>query len=387
MKFLFASDSFKGSLSSEKIIELLTKTAKEVFPDCETLGIPMADGGEGTTAAVLACTGGRWQEVTVRGPLGKPVTARYGICPGREAAMEMAGASGLPLVPVKERDPRRTGTWGTGEMIADALARGIRRITIAIGGSATNDGGMGALTALGVRFLDAKGRELSGCGADLGKVAAIDASGLLPAVRETQFTVMCDVDNPLLGPDGATWTFGAQKGASEAVQRELEAGMVHYAGCLQAFLGAPSVDTVNFPGAGAAGGLGAALKTFLHAELKSGGETGLELVGFDRLLDGVDCVITGEGRIDWQSAHGKVISGVAAHCRKNEIPVIALVGSMGKNAEKTYECGIRTILPIVEGPVSLEEAMEKAETLYEGAARRMFRLLQIGIGMKKQNKK
>ena len=378
MKFLFASDSFKGSLSSERIVELLTKSAKEIFPDCETLGIPMADGGEGTAKAVLACTGGLWKEVSVRGPLGETVTARYGICPGGEAVLEMAEASGLPLVPVKDRDPSRTGTWGTGEMIADALNRGIRRIIIAIGGSATNDGGMGAMTALGVKFLDDEGNLLSGCGADLAKVASIDAGGLLPAVKECRFTVMCDVDNPLLGPDGATWTFGAQKGASEVMQQELENGMLHYAGCLQSFLGASSLETVDFFGAGAAGGLGAALKIFLNAELKSGVETVLDLVDFDSLLDDVDCVITGEGRIDWQSAHGKVISGVAGRCRKKEIPVIALVGGMGKDAEKTYECGIGTIFPTVEGPISLDEALEKAELLYESAARRMFRMLRIG---------
>ncbi len=388
MKFVFASDSFKGSLSSERMIELLTEAANEVFPGCETLGIPMADGGEGTVAAVLSCVGGSWRSVEVHGPLGQPVTARYGIFDS-EAVMEMAEASGLPLVVPEKRDPRQTGTWGTGEMILDALNQGIRRITIAIGGSATNDGGMGAMRALGVRFLDERGKELSGTGADLHRVKFIDRSGLHPAVKETRFTVMCDVDNPLLGPEGAAWTFGAQKGASAQVQEELEAGMSHYAEILRKMArkdvpGCEDADMVNFPGAGAAGGLGAALKVFLHAEMKSGVETVLDLVDFDSLLDGVDCVITGEGRIDWQSAHGKVISGVAGRCCERNIPVIALVGGMGKDADETYACGIGTIFPTVEGPASLEYVMEHAEELYSGAARRMFRLLRIGtrIGRK-----
>lgn len=386
MKFLFASDSFKGSLSSAEIHQLLSQAAREIFPNCETVSVPMADGGEGTMEAVVSAAGGSFRTVNVQGPLGNGqtdktdasnlVSARYGILPGDTALVEMAEASGLYLVPEEKRDPRDTSTYGTGQLIRDALEQGARAVTIAIGGSATNDGGMGAMAALGVTFLDRDGKELAGCGKDLGRVETIDLSGIHPAVSETHFTVMCDVDNPLLGPDGAAWTFGAQKGASPAVQEELEAGMCHYAEVLQKTFG---TDIKSAPGAGAAGGLGAALLVFLGAEMKSGVETVLELTDFDRVSEGAALVVTGEGRIDWQSAHGKVVSGVARHCAAKHIPVIAVVGGMGKNAEATYEAGISSIFTTSEGPAELSYVMEHAGELYLSAARRMFRVLRAGM--------
>ena len=306
MKFVFASDSFKGTLSSIRTGELLTAAAEEVFPGCSCKTVPMADGGEGTAEAVILATGGKWVPVEVRGPLGEPVSAGYGLLPGGTAIIEMASASGLVLVPPEQRDPRNTSTYGTGELIAAALKAGCTELTIAIGGSATNDGGMGCSRALGVRFLDASGHELEGKGGDLAKVAHIDASGLLPAAKAANFTIMSDVDNPLLGPDGATFTFGPQKGAIPEIRDELEAGMENYAQVLERDLGS---DT-GFPGAGAAGGLGAALKIFLGAQMRSGSDAVLDLVHFDEDLKDADFVITGEGRIDWQSAHGKVVSGV-----------------------------------------------------------------------------
>ena len=307
MKFLFASDSFKGTLSSEQIITLLDAAAKNVFPDCETMGIPVADGGEGTIDAVISVLHGSIHEVDVHGPLMEEVVSRYGETGNGAAVIEMAAASGLPMVPVDKRDPRVTTTYGTGELIKTALDRGCRDITIAIGGSATNDGGMGAMRALGIRFLDENGEALSGCGNDLARVADIDISGLHSAVKDARFTIMCDVNNPLTGPDGATYTFGKQKGGSPEILDELEQGMIHYAALIREKMG---TDVDQIPGSGAAGGLGAAFCVFLKAEMKSGIETVLDLIHFDELLEGVDLVITGEGRIDWQSAFGKVPSGI-----------------------------------------------------------------------------
>ncbi len=372
MNFLFASDSFKGSLSSAKTAELLTRAAKAVFPDCRCDWVPMADGGEGTAEAVIMASGGEWVPLTVTGPLGRPAEAGYGLLPGGRCIIEMASASGLVLVDPSLRDPRNTSTYGTGELIAAALKKGCRDVTIAIGGSATNDGGMGCARALGVRFLDGSGAELEGRGRDLARVARIDASGLLPEVKETVFTVMSDVDNPLLGPDGATFTFGPQKGAVPAIRDELEAGMANYAAVLQRDL---SADT-DFPGAGAAGGLGAALRIFLGAQMRSGSDAVLDLVGFDALLANADIVITGEGRIDWQSAHGKVVSGVGKRCRKAGVPCIALVGGMGEKAEEMLDL-VDSILPIVKGPCTLEYAMEHAEELYADAALRLMRMLSV----------
>ena len=217
MKFLFASDSFKGTLTSEQIIALLTEAAKKVFPDCETVGIPVADGGEGTIDAVISVLHGSVHEVNAHGPLMEEVVSYYGESGDGAAVIEMAVSSGLPMVPVNKRDPRVTTSYGTGELIKTALDRGCRDITIAIGGSATNDGGMGAMRALGIRFLDENGEELSGCGNDLARVADIDIRGLHGAVKDAKFTIMCDVNNPLTGPDGATYTFGMQKGGTPKI--------------------------------------------------------------------------------------------------------------------------------------------------------------------------
>lgn len=376
MKFLFASDSFKGTLSSEQIITLLDAAAKNVFPDCETMGIPVADGGEGTIDAVISVLHGSIYEVDVHGPLMEEVVSRYGETGNGAAVIEMAAASGLPMVPVDKRDPRVTTTYGTGELIKTALDRGCRDITIAIGGSATNDGGMGAMRALGIRFLDENGEALSGCGNDLARVADIDISGLHSAVKDARFTIMCDVNNPLTGPDGATYTFGKQKGGSPEILDELEQGMIHYAALIRKKMG---TDVDQIPGSGAAGGLGAAFCVFLKAEMKSGIETVLDLIHFDELLEGVDLVITGEGRIDWQSAFGKVPSGIGNRCRKKGIPAIAIVGGMGDKAEMIFDHGIDSIITTINGAMGLDEALERAEELYAGAAERAFRMVKAGM--------
>lgn len=379
MRLLFASDSFKGSLSSEQIIRLLTDSANRVFPGCETFGVPIADGGEGTVDAVIAVTKGEMREITVHGPLMEDAKASYGVFHGDSAIIEMAAASGLPMVPTEKRNPLHTTTYGTGELIKDALDAGYRKLSIAIGGSATNDGGMGAMRALGVRFLDASGEELMGFGSDLGKVADIDVSGIHPGVAEAEITVMCDVNNPLTGPDGATYTFGKQKGGTPEILEELEAGMKQYASVIREKLGQ---DVDKIAGAGAAGGLGAALCVFLHAELKSGIETVLDLIDFDHLLEGTDLVVTGEGRIDWQSAFGKVPSGIGMRCKNKGVPAVAIVGGMGNGAEKIYEFGVESIVPTINGAMDISEALERAEELYADAADRLFRMIKVGMQMK-----
>lgn len=373
MKFLFASDSFKGTLSSRRTAELLTRAAQEIFPGCECRCLEVADGGEGTTEAVLSAAGGRRMEAMVCGPLWERRKACYAALDGRRAVMEMAAASGLPLVPAELRDPRNTTSYGTGELIRGALDKGFRDLSIAIGGSATNDGGIGCMRALGVRFLDGDGNELSGCGGDLIKIRSIDRSGLDPRLRDTHVTVMCDVTNPLCGENGATRTFGKQKGGTPEILDELEAGMENYRELLRREFG---IDMDEEPGAGAAGGLGAALLSFLRAELRSGIETVLDLIEFDKKLEGVSLVVTGEGRADWQSAFGKVMQGVGRRCLRQGVPAVAIVGSMGDGAEQIFDYGIESMITTVNGVMPLEEALERAEELYLGAARRLFRMLR-----------
>ena len=376
MKFLFASDSFKGTLSSERVIELLTKAAKNVFPECEVLGVPIADGGEGTVEALISVAKGNKQIVQVHGPLMELTESYYGIIHEDTAVIEMAAASGLTMIPESRRNPLITTTYGTGELIKEVLDAGYRKIFIAIGGSATNDGGMGAMSALGIRFFDKDGNSLQGTGAELSKVADIDVSGLHPGVTQAEITVMCDVNNPLTGPEGATYTFGKQKGATPEILDEIEEGMKHYAEIIRDKFG---VDANKIPGAGAAGGLGAALCIFLQAKMVSGIETVLDLIDFQSLLNGVDIVITGEGRIDWQSAYGKVPSGVGKRCKEKGVPVIAIAGGIGEGAEKIYDFGVESIVSTISGAMKIEEALERAEELYTSAAERLFRIIKVGM--------
>ena len=378
MKLLFASDSFKGSLSSEKTAELLKEAAEEVFGECETDSVPVADGGEGTVDAVIQAEHGERVELTVHGPLMEEARAYYGVF-GDSAVIEMASASGLPMVPEHLRNPMNTTTYGTGELIKDALDRGYRNISIAIGGSATNDGGMGCARALGVRFLDENGEELEGFGRDLIHVRQIDVSGLDERIQETKITVMCDVTNPLCGKDGATWTFGRQKGADEAMQKKLEEGMCNYRDVIKATFG---IDCDKVQGAGAAGGLGAALKVYLQGVMKSGIDTVLDLIHFDDRLEGVTMVVTGEGRTDWQSCFGKVMQGVGMRSKARGIPVLGLSGSLGKGALDICRCGVSSLMTTVNAPMPLSEALENAEQLYYEGAVRMFRFVKTGMELK-----
>ncbi len=379
MKFLFASDSLKGTLSSEQTSELLTKAAGEVFEDCECEGIPVADGGEGTTDAVVRAVHGEIRRVTVHGPLMEPEEAFYGILDKRRAVMEMAAASGLPMLAPDQLDPRKTTSYGTGELLKAILDQGCTDIFVAIGGSATNDGGMGCMRALGVKFLDRYGNELAGRGEDLGKVAKIDSSGLDPRLRELKITAMCDVTNPLCGENGATYTFGPQKGGTAEMLDELERGMQNYR---EVIIREYGVDPDEMPGSGAAGGLGAALLVFLNAALKSGIETVLDLIDFDKKLEGVSLVVTGEGRADRQSCFGKVMQGVGSRCKRAGIPAIALVGSIAEGAEQIFDYGIDSIMTTVNAAMSLEDALENTEDLYYRAAVRMFRLVRAGMQLR-----
>lgn len=378
MKLLFASDSFKGTLTSDQTIELLTKAAEEVFGSCETSGVPVADGGEGTTDAVVKARSGEIITVPVHGPLMEMEQGFYGRLSDTEAILEMAAASGLPMVPEEKRNPLNTTTYGTGELLKAALDAGYTEIAIAIGGSATNDGGMGFASALGIRFLDQDGNVLEGRGENLEKVAHIDMSGLDPAIQKAHFTVMCDVTNPLCGPNGATYTFGKQKGGTPEILDRLEKGMQNYRDVIIREFG---INPDEIQGSGAAGGLGAALKVFLHAEMKSGIETVLDLIDFDARLEGVDLVVTGEGRTDWQSCFGKVMQGVGDRSAKHQVPVAALCGGLGPDYEKIYAHGIRSIMTTVDGPMPLKEALDNASELYYKGAIRMFRFLQTGMQM------
>ena len=380
MKFLFASDSFKGSLSSAQTIELLGKAAKAVFGEENVAfdGVAVADGGEGTVEAVVSAVNGRILETEVHGPLMEKRTATYGDLGDKKAVIEMAAASGLPLVPPEKRNPLYTTSFGTGEMILDALNRGFNDISVAIGGSATNDGGMGCLSALGIRFLDAEGKELRGFGEDLEKVAEIDDSGLDPRAREMSLTVMCDVTNPLCGKDGATYTFGPQKGATQEILSRLEAGMQNYRDIIFRKYG---VNADELQGTGAAGGLGAALSIILGGKMKRGIDTVLDLIHFDERLEGVDLVVTGEGRTDWQSCFGKVMQGIGSRSMAKGIPAVGLSGGLGKGAAQIFDCGIESLMTTVDSPMELSEAMDRAEELYYLGAVRMFRFIRTGMRM------
>ena len=379
MKFLFASDSLKGTISSEKTVELLTRAAQEVFENCECIGVPIADGGEGTTDAVVKATEGEKIEVLVHGPLMRLEKSYYGKLDAERVIVEMAAASGLPMVELEARNPLKTTSFGTGELLKAAIEAGFKSITIAIGGSATNDGGMGCMRALGMRFLDAQGNELEGKGEDLIKVRKIDTSQMDQRIKDIDFTVMCDVNNPLCGENGATYTFGRQKGGTPQILDELEAGMRNYRNVIIQEYG---IDPDKIPGAGAAGGIGAAFSVFQKANLKSGIEAILDLIHFDRLLEGVSLVVTGEGCTDWQSCFGKVVQGVGKRCQKYKVPAVALVGSMGQGATDIFKYGIASIVTTVNAVMSLEEALENAEILYYEGALRLFRLLKAGVDIK-----
>jgi glycerate kinase len=338
--------------------------------------VPIADGGEGTVEALVAATGGRLEHAAVKGPLGEPVRAAWGVLgDGQTAVIEMAAASGLPLIPRDRRDPRVATTFGTGELVRAALDAGLTRIIVGIGGSATNDGGTGMARALGVRFLDAAGVELPAGGAALARLHRIDLSGLDSRLATLDLLVACDVDNPLTGPRGASAVYGPQKGATPEVVRELDLALSRFAEVAKEATGR---DVAERPGAGAAGGLGAGLLYFTPARLRPGVAIVLEAVGFAALVQGAALVITGEGRTDFQTAMGKAPVGLAAVAKAHGVPVVCLAGGLGKGADDVLLKGIDALASVPPQPMSLEEAMARGPELIEAATARVCRLLRLG---------
>ena len=377
MKVIVAMDSFKGSLSSNELANSVEQGIKRVYPDAEVIKIPVADGGEGTVESLVEGTDGNFVEVSVANPLLIPVKAKYGILgDGKTAVIEMATASGLPLVPIDKRNPMKTTTYGTGEMIKDAISEGCREFLIGIGGSATNDGGIGMMKALGVKFYGKNNIELGHGGEQLSKVRKIDISNLLPEIKECKFLIACDVDNPFYGLNGAAHVYGRQKGATEEMVLELDNGLKHFSEVVKQDL---NIDIANVPGAGAAGGLGGGFLAFLNGELRPGIDIVLEEVGLKDKLEGVDFVITGEGRMDFQSVMGKAPVGVAKLAKTKNIPVIALAGGVADDAGEVHNHGIDSIFSIMNYPMTLEEAMEpkRASILVEKNVEEIFRLIKI----------
>ena len=374
MRIVVAPDSYKGSACALSVAAAMQRGILRVFPEAEVIQLPIADGGEGTVAALVAATGGEIRHCAVSGPLGECVDAAWGILgDGRTAVIEMAAASGLTLVAGERRDARRASTRGTGELMRAALDAGLRRIIIGIGGSATNDGGSGMARALGVRFVDANGRELAEGGAALAALARIEIDAIDARLAETEITVACDVDNPLCGERGASAVFGPQKGASAAVVAELDSALAHFADCARRATGR---DVARLPGAGAAGGLGAGLLFFTPARLKPGVDIVLAATGFAERVRDAAFVITGEGRTDYQTAFGKAPVGVARLAKQFGVPVFCLSGGLGDGADDVLAHGIDAVLSICDRPMALAECIEEAPALIEAGAARLCRIVK-----------
>ncbi|MEA1911558.1 MAG: glycerate kinase [Spirochaetota bacterium] len=378
MKILIAPDSFKGSATSRRAAEAIGKGVHQIFPDAELIQIPVADGGEGTVEALTESMNGEIIHTEVQDPLGQVVNAEYGILPDKVAVIEMASASGLTLIPDNKRNPLITSTYGTGQLILDAMERGCWEIIIGIGGSATNDGGTGMARALGFRFLDSQGQELPEGGGALSDLSDIDDSGMDERIVKTKVLVACDVTNPLTGTEGASHIYGAQKGASASDIQHLDEALGNLAKIVNSKY---CRANENIPGAGAAGGLGYGLMEFCGGELKSGIEIVLDLIKFDSYLDGVDLVISGEGRIDGQSVYGKVPVGIAGRAKKKNIPVLVVVGDIGPKVDAVYEHGIDAVMSSVNKAMSLEEAMSNSYELLIDSSSRAMRMIKIGMAL------
>lgn len=372
MKIVIAPQGFKGNLTALEVARAIETGVKRIVPDALTVLKPMADGGEGTVQALVDATGGEIVTTGVTGPLGEHVSAHWGILSDKvTAVIEMASASGLPLVPREKLNPLVATTYGTGELIRAALDRGCRKLIIGIGGSATNDGGAGMAQALGARFLDAEGKELPPGGAALARLEHIDVSRLDPRLEGFEVTLASDVNNPLCGPRGASAIYGPQKGATPELVKQLDAALAHYADVIRNDLG---VNFRDVPGAGAAGGLGMGLMVFLKARLIPGIDVVIEATNLVADLEGADLVFTAEGRIDCQSAMGKVPTGVALKAKDFGSPVIALAGEVADDCQVVYEQGIDAVLSIAPGPVSLEQSMAVADKYISNAAECAMRL-------------
>ena len=378
MKIVLAPDSFKGNLTSLQVATAFEKGIKRVIPNANCIKVPMADGGEGTVQSLIDAAGGKFIRKKVTGPAGKPVTARYGMLANKETAViEMAEASGLPLVKGKDKNPLKTTTYGTGELILDAINRGAKKIIIGIGGSATVDGGAGMAQALGVKFHDKQGREIRepGAGGMLARIARIDIGGLDPRIRKTQIIVASDVTNPLSGKTGAAYVFGPQKGATPAMVRKLDTNLRQFGNLIKRDL---RKDVRKLRGAGAAGGLGAGLVAFTRAKLKSGIDIVVETTGLHEYIKGADLVITGEGRVDFQTAFGKTPAGVAKAARKLKVPTVVIGGGITDDAHSVFAYGIDGLASACARDMALDEAISHSRMHLANAAERVIRLVLIG---------
>lgn len=375
LSVLIASDSFKGSASSLQIADLLEQGIVRVVPDATVKKVAIADGGEGTLDAIVSARAGEVREVEVTGPIGENVVAHYGLLEDGLAIIEMAESSGITLIDQTPENSVRASTFGVGETILDAIAHGAKQIYIGLGGSATSDGGAGMAKALGIRFLDANGEDIP-CGLKgLEFLDSIDCSEVAPELAGVEFVALTDVTNPLTGPTGAVAIYGPQKGIPQSEIEKYDTWMKKYAEVLAQVTGR---DIDSIPGAGAAGGLGAALAAFCNAKIARGIESVLDIIGLDELLVGVDLVITGEGRMDAQSAFGKAPVGVALRAKAKGIPVVAVVGSRAEDLGEVYQNGIGLVVPLALGPITLEECMEQTAALVPVAGESAMRAFLLG---------
>ncbi|HOB91694.1 MAG: glycerate kinase [Bacillota bacterium] len=376
MRILIAPDSFKGCLTALEVGNALKDGILSVCSEAVVDVVPMADGGEGTVRSLVDASSGKILTAEVLDPLGRPVTAEYGIMgDGHTAVIEMAAASGLPLLKDYERNPRVTSTYGTGQLIEAALDAGATKLIVGIGGSATNDGGAGMAQALGARLLDRSGNEIQRGGAALKDLAAIDVSGMDSRLSDVEIIVACDVTNPLTGPKGATAVYGRQKGATEEMIEELDRALANYARVIREQL---HKDVEDVSGAGAAGGLGAGMLAFLNAALRPGVDIVIEATRLADRVTGCDLVITGEGRLDSQTSHGKTPMGVARVARAQNVPVVGVAGQVAADAEVLYDLGFSALVPIADGPMTLEESFERAGELLRRTGARIMRLIGLG---------
>lgn len=373
MKIVIAPDSYKGSLTAKEVAEAIERGINRLKSNIFIDKIPMADGGEGTVQSLVDATGGTIVYTKVFDPLMREIESFYGILGDKKTAViEMSSASGLPLLSQEERNPLITTTFGTGQLLLHALDNGCRNFIIGIGGSATNDGGIGMLKALGVEFLDKNNKDIGNGGEALGKLCFIDVSKLDSRIKDISITVACDVDNPLYGPKGASIVFGPQKGATEDMVRILDNNLKHYADIIEKHL---SISIGNVAGSGAAGGLGGGLMAFFNAKLKKGIDIVIEATKLEAQIKTADLIITGEGTIDYQTKFGKTPYGVAKIAKKYNIPVIAIAGSLGEGANDLYKEGFSSIFSISNKPMTLEDSIKNGVSLLEDTAERILRAI------------
>lgn len=389
-KIILIPDSFKGTMPSAEICSIMERTLEKWYPETEIISIPVADGGEGSVDAFLTAAGGEKVNVTVKGPYFEDIPSFYGILPDGTAVVEMAAAAGLPLVGDRLH-AERTTTYGVGQLILNAVQRGCRKIILGLGGSCTNDGGTGAAAALGAVFRDGNGESFIPVGATLKDIFSIELAGVGEKLGQAEIIAMCDIDNPLCGPNGAAAVFGPQKGADEYTVKLLDEGLLHMAEVIGMQAGSKgtmrnaagidgskaAVDILELPGAGAAGGFGGGAAAFLGARLQMGIDTVLDAVHFDHLLSGADLVITGEGRIDHQSFRGKVVAGVARRAKKAGVPAIAVVGDIGDNMDEAYDIGLTAIFSINRMAIPFSQARTRSREDLRAAMENLSRFMRV----------